>query len=58
MLERYCLVSDGDGHWFVIPVYEREAWDTFCDSPNYGYEPVPEFAETVGGAPSLVTFIH
>lgn len=56
--ERYYLDSDGDGHWFVIPVSKRKEWAKWCelDSEDEAAWTPPEFAKKVGGSYTLVTF--
>lgn len=53
---RYFLVSDGDGHWYVVPATHREQWDDWIDSEDYINGIDPEFATPVDG-PSSVTFV-
>ena len=54
---RWCLDSDDDGHWYIIPVDKRGEWSTFVEDPErYGYE-APDWAISVNGHPSLVTFL-
>jgi hypothetical protein len=52
----FILTSDEDGHHYVIPASRQMEWGKWCSSPNYGDEDVPDWAERVGGAPSLVEF--
>ena len=51
--ERYCLVSDDDGHWAVIPAYRIDEFYDWLDTVG---EEEPDWIDWVGGAPSLVTF--
>lgn len=57
MTERYRLVSDDDGHHFVIPANNQTAWEAYLQDV-YGDEDIsqPAWAHEVGGAPSQVTF--
>ena len=57
-MTRFILVQDNDSHWFVIPETEREEWGDWRDFPDTdkrSWTP-PDFAQAVGGSPSLVTF--
>ena len=52
---KYMLIQDNDCHWYVIPAdkfAEFDKWLADLDS----YTPLPGWAKSVGGAPSLVTF--
>lgn len=51
MAQRYTLITDGDGHWYVCPV-ERTGEAAEC----FAHEDEPDFVHAVGGAPSLVEF--
>jgi len=55
---RYILVRDNDSHWYVIPCDMTEQWESWLsiDSDDERSWEAPEFAEIVGGSPSLVTF--
>lgn len=53
--QRYCLVSDDDGHDYVIEVEHRDEWyELDDDAINDG----PSWAWQVGGAPNQVTFTN
>lgn len=53
--KRYCLVSDDDGHHYVIEVEHRDEWyELDDDAINDG----PAWAWQVGGAPNQVTFTN
>lgn len=65
----YVLTTDDDGHWYVIPAdkqgdwwkwveYSTKFWDNqlYLDNPDLEAPDVPDWADEVGGAPSLVTF--
>ena len=54
-MTKYCLVEDDDGHWYVIPTDRRVAFDLWLCNPDSDPIP-PEWAEPVGGSPSLVEF--
>ncbi len=50
----YFLDSDGDGHWFVVPDEQRDAWDEYID---HGYEdPEPSWAKRLNTHPRWVVF--
>jgi hypothetical protein len=49
---RYCLVTDGDCHWYIIPSDRLNDWMKWESSD----EIVPGYATPIGGAPNLVTF--
>jgi hypothetical protein len=51
---KHCLVQDGDGHWYVIPV-DRQA-DFVKWAANTDETWVPDWASAVNGSPTLVTF--
>lgn len=56
--KNFILVQDNDCHWYVIPACCETLWNEFCDSDEeaYVYGDLPDFAEEVGGDPSLVVF--
>lgn len=56
--EGYFLSSDNDGHWYVIPIDKEEEWSEFMDldEDDIASWDVPEWADAIGGAPSLVRF--
>ena len=49
----HILVQDDSCHWYVIPAEKEGEWNRLDFEDG---EPVPEWAEAVGGAPSLVRF--
>lgn len=56
--DEFYLVSDDDGHWYVIPSSKEGAWREWRDIPSddeRAWEP-PEFAEYINGPPSNVKF--
>jgi hypothetical protein len=57
-MERYCLAQDKDCHWYVIPVLQIPNWTRWCDYPEDDERSLnpPDFAKSVGGSPSLVSF--
>lgn len=53
--KRYCLVTDDDGHDFVIEAAQVDAWYELSDDEiNEGLP----WAWPVGGAPNQVTFTN
>lgn len=54
----HILVQDNDSHWYVIPKDKNDAWNDFCAIPSDDERAwdIPDFAEQVGGCPSLVLF--
>ena len=54
----FALVSDNDGHWYVVPVARLSEWNTWCEIPSDDERAwdAPDYARRVGGAPSLVSF--
>jgi len=52
----YTLVSDDDGHWYVIPVAKQSEFTKWLNSDDAQDGVSPEWAEAVGGAPCLVWF--
>lgn len=52
----YCFESDRDGHFYVIPVARMRDWTTWLDSDDAQYGAEPEWADRIGGSPSLITF--
>jgi crotonobetainyl-CoA:carnitine CoA-transferase CaiB-like acyl-CoA transferase len=56
--QRHMLVTDNDGHWYVIPTQDEQQWQEFCQIPSDDERSwdAPKFALAVGGSPSLVKF--
>lgn len=55
---RYRLVSDDDGHNYIIPADKTKEWDAFVDDPDeFDGEP-PEWAEQCPKHPSALTFTN
>lgn len=57
----FVLVTDNDGHWYVVPVTDLKKWEAFLAIPGTDEDgcdgcDVPAFAQHVGGAPSLIKF--
>ncbi len=54
---KYILVQDDCSHWYVIPKNKEEEWEKFINDPKQcELGCVPEFADQVGGSPTLVEF--
>lgn len=66
---KYVLVTDDSSHWYVIPAdkqdewwdwveYSMKFWDQqlYLENPDIEDPTLPDWAEEVGGAPSLVEF--
>lgn len=56
--EGFSLHQDNDSHWYIIPTDKLSEWEEFIELDPDDEEAwdVPEWAEAVGGSPSLVTF--
>ena len=54
--QEYMLVRDNDGHWYVIPAGRDEEFDAWCESDEYELGETPEWADRIGGSPSLILF--
>lgn len=54
----YILQSDNSGHHYVIPKAREAEWDTWLSIPEDDERSwdVPEYAEEIGGSPTLVSF--
>lgn len=54
----YFLSQDHDCHWYVIPVQHKSEWFDFLDldTDDPTAWDVPEWADRVGGSPSLIIF--
>lgn len=54
----FFLSTDNDSHWYVIPVEKETEWAEFLelDPDDEASWDIPEWAEAVGGAPSLIVF--
>lgn len=49
----HTIVTDGDGHWYVIPADQINRWNSFdFDDGDY----LPDWAVPIGGGPQRVTF--
>jgi hypothetical protein len=54
---RFYLDSDGDGHWYIVPLDRASDWETFLESVSDGdCLPLPDWVRPVGGSPTRVTF--
>lgn len=56
--EGFYLTQDNDCHWYVVPAEKETEWSEFLElDPNDEASwDVPEWAEQVGGSPTLVKF--
>lgn len=54
MTERWCLIDDDDGHWYVIPAALKEDFKHWVYGGSV-YEQ-PEWVWSVNGHPNNVTF--
>lgn len=56
--KRFVMVQDGDCHWYVIPADRQADWSRWedLDEDDPASWEAPDWAERVGGAPSLVEF--
>lgn len=54
----YILTSDNDGHHYVIPKARETEWEKWLEIPDDDARSWdgPEWAEQVGGSPTLVVF--
>jgi hypothetical protein len=57
---KYMIVSDDDGHYYVIPTRYEHAWNAWraCITDDYDFwdGQVPKYADPIGGSPTLVHF--
>ena len=56
MSDRHVLVEDDDGHWYVIPRSRLKDFYNWLSSDEADMGISPDWAKTVGGSPSLVSF--
>ena len=52
----YILANDDDGHHYVIPKAREKEWWDWLSTEESTYGQLPEWAEQVGGSPTLVEF--
>jgi hypothetical protein len=52
----YVFESDGDGHFYVIPAARMKDWAVWIDSQDAQDGIEPDWADIVGGNPSLISF--
>ena len=50
------LVSDDDGHWFIIPADKWEEWEGWLENPETTDYTEPKWARYTNTHPSRVTF--
>lgn len=55
---RYFLDTDNDGHWHIVPIARGGEWHVWLAIPSDDEVSwtVPEWAKSVGGSQTLVTF--
>jgi hypothetical protein len=56
--QRYFLMSDNDGHWYVVKEQYRKQWEEWLDldsEDERAWTP-PGFAMSLGCSPTCVTF--
>ncbi len=56
--EYYMLVQDDSSHWYIIETNKKDDWNKFLKSKEAELGTVPDYADEVGGSPSLVKFTH
>lgn len=56
MTRKFILQRDDDAHWYVIPADKQEEWAEWLESEDAEDGILPDFAEEIGGHPSLVEF--
>ena len=54
----YILTQDNDGHWYVIPAEKEKDFSKWVsiDGDDERSWTLPDFADSVGGSPTLVKF--
>ena len=53
-MQRFRLVSDDDGHHYIIPADNEEMWNEWvCRGEPYE---LPDCAYSIGGSPTHITF--
>jgi hypothetical protein len=52
----YTIVSDEDGHNYIIPVDKKEDWIRFTNSEEYDFGYLPSYAVSIPGCLSFLTF--
>lgn len=52
----YKIVSDDDGHWYVIPAAMAGRWLVWVVSEEAELGRVPKWAKPINGSPSRVWF--
>jgi hypothetical protein len=56
MKKKYTLIQDDSSHWYVIPQDKKEDWLKWLESEESENGIIPNYADSVGGCLSLVTF--
>ncbi|HSV90879.1 MAG TPA: hypothetical protein VLH80_07250 [Nitrospiraceae bacterium] len=52
----YVFESDNDGHFYVIPKARMADWSQWLESDDAQNGIPPDWADVVGGNPSLISF--
>lgn len=52
----FVLTRDNDGHYYVIPADRVDLWWSAVEDAENGDGELPDWAVSVGGAPTLVRF--
>lgn len=53
---RYRLVSDDDGHWYIVPADRQEEFDELIMSDEFN-RAMPAWVQEVNGHPNNVSFV-
>ena len=56
IMTEYVIVSDDDGHYYVIPADKIKEWNHWLESQDYQDGIAPIWCEEIGGAINLVKF--
>lgn len=54
---RYCIMNDGDGHYYIVPSVRKAMFQTWLDlvsNAQVAYQ-LPEYAKPIDG-PHVLTF--
>lgn len=52
----FTIISDNDGHYYVIPVDKKEDWTRYLNSEESELGYIPMYAKPVGGCLTLLEF--
>lgn len=55
---RYFLDQDNSSHWYIVPLDRKAEWEAWLaiDEDDEASWDAPEWAKSIGGSPTLVTF--